>query len=77
MDNVKYFEDLSKSIPYCRKIVLLLFLIRSDKDLLKQGGFLKNDINCLSKEFENIKSEQNKEYLNYIKNEEESVIERF
>ena len=34
MDNVNYFEDLIESIPDCRKIVLLMFLIENDVNLL-------------------------------------------
>ena len=77
MDNVIYFKDLFESIPDYRKIVLLMFLIRDDKNLLKEVGFSKNDINFLSLEFKNILLEEYEEYLDYIKNEEESVIERF
>ena len=36
-----------------------------------------SDINSLNKEFKNILTEQNDEYLSYIKNEEESLIEDF
>ena len=37
---------------------------------------LKGDINFLYKEFKNILIELNEEYLDYIKNEEESIIEK-
>ena len=76
MDNVNYFEDLFESIPDYRKIVLLMFLIKDDKNLLKEVGFSKNNTNQLSLEFENILLEEYEQYLNYIKNEE-SIIERF
>ena len=39
MDNVNYFKDLFESIPDYRKIVLLMFLIKDDKNLLKENGF--------------------------------------
>ena len=74
---MNYFKDLFESIPDYRKIVLLMFLIKDDKNLLKEVGFSKNDINFLSLEFKNILLEEFEEYLSYIKNEEESVIERF
>ena len=77
MDNVNYFKNLFESIPDYRKIVLLMFLIKDDKNLLKAVGFSKNDINLLSLEFKNILLEEYEEYLDYIKNEEESLIERF
>ena len=76
MDNIKYFRDLFESIPDYRKIVLLIFLIQNDKNLLKEIGFSKNDNNRLSIEFKNILIEQHEEWLDYIKNEEESIIEK-
>ena len=76
MDNINYFRDLFESIPDYRKIVLLIFLIQNDKNLLKEIGFSKNDINRLSMEFKNILIEQHEEWLDYIKNEEESNIEK-
>ena len=45
------FKDLFESIPDYRKIVLLMFLIKNDNDLLAECGFLKDDINRLNKEF--------------------------
>ena len=39
-------------------------------------GFNKNDINRLNLEFKNILLEEHEEYLDYIKNEEESIIEK-
>ena len=77
MDHANYFKHLFDSIPDYRKIVLLIFLFQNDNDLLKEYGFLKSDINRLNKEFKTILTEQNEEYLDYIKNEEEAVIERF
>ena len=77
MDDVNYFKDLFESIPDYKKIVLLIFLIKDDKNLLKEVGFSKNDINLLSLEFKNILLEEYENYLDYIKNEEESVIEKF
>ena len=74
---MNYFKDLFESITDYRKIVLLMFLIKDDKNLLKEVGFSKNDINSLSLEFKNILLEEYEVYLDYIKNEEESVIERF
>ena len=72
-----YFGDMFESIPIYRKIVLLMFLIINDCGLLKECGFLKSDINRMSSEFDIILLEQNEEHLNYIKNQEESVIEIF
>ena len=77
MDNGNYFEDLFESIKDYRKIVLLIFLNKDDTNLLKEIDFSKNDINLLSLEFKNILLEEYEIYLDYIKNEEESVIEKF
>ena len=54
MDNSNYFKDIFGSISDFRKIVLLIFLIQNDKNLLKEVGFSKNDINLLNLEFKNI-----------------------
>ena len=77
MDNVNYFKDLFESIPDYRKIVVLIFLIQNDKNLLHEVGFSQRDFNRLSLEFKNILLEEFEEYLSYIKNEEESVLEKF
>ena len=73
----KYFKELFELITDYRKIVLIIFLIKNDDKFLQECGFLMSDINSLNKEFKNILSEQNNEYLSYIKNEEESLIEDF
>ena len=53
-----------ESIPGYRKIVLLMFLIKNDVDLLNESGLLKRDINCLYLEWKkNILMEQKEEYL--------------
>ena len=66
-----------ESIPDYRKIVLLIFLIQNDKNLSKEIGFSKNDINPLNLEFKNFLIEGYEEYLNYVENIEESAIEKF
>ena len=76
MNNINYFKDIFKSIHDYRKIVLLIFLIQDDKNLLKEIGLSENDINLLNLEFENILIEQNENLLSYIKNQEESIIEK-
>ena len=77
MDNENYFKDLFESIRDYRKIVLLIFLIQNDENLLKEIGFSKNDIIRLNLEFKNISLEQNENYLHYVKNREESIIGNF
>ena len=76
MDYENYFKDMFESIPDYRKIVLLLFLIQNDTNFLKEIGFSENDINRLNLEFKNILLKQYEEYLVYIKNQEESIIEK-
>ena len=76
MDNVNFFKDLFQSIADYKKIVLLMFLIKTDVNFLYECGFLKGDINFLYKEFKNILLELNEDYLDHIKNQEESIIEK-
>ena len=77
MASVIYFRDLFEPITDYRKIVLSMFLMKNDNDLLTECGFWKSDINRLCKDFKNILKEQTEEYLDYIKNQEESIIEKF
>ena len=77
MNYENYFKDLFKSIPDYRKIVLLIFLIQNDKNLLKEIGFSENDINSLNLDFKDTLSTEHEKYLYYIKNIEESAIEKF
>ena len=77
MDNTNYFKDLFESIHDYRKIVLLIFLIQNDKNLLKEIGFSKNNINLLNLEFKNILLEEFENYLYYIQNEDETILEKF
>ena len=62
MDNITYFEDMFESIHDYKKIVLLIFSIQIDKNLLKEIGFSKNDIILLNLEFKNILKEQNGDF---------------
>ena len=63
MNNSNYFIDIFESIPDYRKIVLLIFLIQNDKNLLNEIGFSKADINRLNLEF---KKNLLEEYENYL-----------
>ena len=77
MNNEKYFKDIFESIPNYRKIVLLIYLIQNDKSFLQEIGFSKNIINSLNLEFNKVLIHKFEEYLSYIKNEEESILEMF
>ena len=77
MNNEYYFKDIFESIPNYRKVVLLIFLIQNDKNLLKETGFAKADNNNLNLEFKKILLEEFENYLDYIKDQEESILEKF
>ena len=76
MNNSKYFKDIFESIPEYKKIVLLFFLIQNDKNLLLEIGFSERDINHSNLELKNILIEQHEDYLDYVKDQEESIIEK-
>ena len=77
MNYENYFKDIFESIPDYRKFVFLIFIFQIDKKLLREIGFSEHDISCSNLEFKNILIEQHEEYLNCVKNEEESIIESF
>ena len=77
MDTSNYFEDFFESISEYRKIVLLIFLVQNDKNLLKEIRFSKNDNNRLNLELKNTSKEQHEGYSDFVKKEEESILERF
>ena len=77
MKNSNYFKEIFESIPDYRKIILLIFLIQNDKNLLKEIGFSKKDINLLKLELKNILLGEFENYLDYIKDQEESILEKF
>ena len=58
-------ENYLNQYQIIKKIVLLLFLIQNDKNLLEEIGFSKNDINLLNLEFKNILLEELENYLDY------------
>ena len=77
MNCENFFKDSFESIPHYKKIALLLFLFQNDKDLLREVGFSESDFNCLNLEFEIILMEEHEEYLDYVKDLEDSIVERF
>ena len=40
MDDINYFKDMLKSIQDYRKIVLLIFIIKQDNDILIESGYV-------------------------------------
>ena len=77
MKDVKFFKDLFESIPDYKKIVLLIFLNKNDDNFLYECGFPKSDINFLYIEYKKTLLELNEDYLDHIKNQEESILEKF
>ena len=63
MNNENYFKEIFESIHDYKKIVLLIFLIQNDKNLLNEIGCSKNDINLLNLELKKILIEQNEDFL--------------
>ena len=53
-----------------------MFIIEKDKNSLREIGFSKIDIILLNLEIRKFLKEGHEEYLDYIRNEEESIIER-
>ena len=76
MKNSNCFKDFFKSIQDYRKKELLIFLIQNDEILLKEKGISKNDKNQLSLQFKNVKIERLENYLQYVKDQEESIFEK-
>ena len=72
-----FFKDSFESIPHYKKIVFFLFLFQNDKDFLREVGFSESDFNRLNLEFKNILMEEHEEYLEYVKDLEDSFVERF
>ena len=77
MSYENYFKDMFGFFPDYRKIVLLIFLIQNDKNLLKEISFSERDNNRPNLDFRNILIEQHEGYLDYVKHQEESVLEKF
>ena len=75
MNYENYFRDLFESIEDFRKIVLIILFIKKDNSLLDEIGSSGRNITRLNLEFKNILTEQHEQYLDYIKNAEESIFE--
>ena len=54
-----------------------MILIQNDKNLLLEIGFSERDVDRLILEFKNILLEQHENYLDYVKDQEESNFEKF
>ena len=76
MDNLIYFQDLFESIPDYRNLVLVIFLIQNVKKLLLEAGFSERDIIRLNLEFEDILIGEYENYLDFVEDQEESILEK-
>ena len=76
MNYETYFEAMFESIPDYRKITILMLLIENDKNFLLEVDFSERDINRVNLEFRNILIEEHENYIDYVKNEEESLFEK-
>ena len=63
MDDISYFKDIFESIHDYKKMVLIIFSIQNDKNLLREIGFSKNNISLLNLEFKIILLEEFEYYL--------------
>ena len=75
-NDTNFFEDLFESIPDCRIILGIKTLIKNYVDILQECAFLNDDINRLCLEIKKLLLQENEEHLNYIKKEEEPIIEK-
>ena len=48
MNYENYFKQFFESIEDYRKIVILMFIIQNDKNLLHENGFSAHDVNRLN-----------------------------
>ena len=77
MDNINSFKEIFESVPDYRKIVIIIFLIKNDRNLLKEIGFSKSDIIRLFLEFQKFLLGEHEDDLDFIKDQEESILEKF
>ena len=75
MDDINYFKDMLKSIQDYRNIVLSIFIIKQDNDLLLEMGLSDDFINKLYKGCKKILESEIKDYESHIKNLEECILE--
>ena len=64
-----------ESISDYRKIAPSVYLVKTDRNLLHENGFVKCDHDHLCLEFKNILLDHMEEYLEHINNREEAIFE--
>ena len=75
-DYINCFKDFFKSIPDYGKVALLIFGTKGNDNLLVECEFLKFVNKRLYKEFKKLLNEENEDYIDYVKDQEESITER-
>ena len=75
MEDLNYFKDKLLSIRDFKKIVLLIFIIKRDDELLTEMGLSNDFITKLYKKCEKIFKLEMEDYDSHVKNLEESVLE--
>ena len=75
MDDINSFKDMLKSIQQYRKIVLLIFIIKQDNDILKESGMSQTFIEKLKGGCKKILNNESDDYNDHIKTLEESILE--
>ena len=77
MNYENYFKDMFESIPDYTERVLLKLSIKNDEDSIKECGLFRSHITRLNKEYKYILMEQIEKNFDHIKNQEDTVKERF
>ena len=75
MEDISYFKDMLLSIHDYKKIVLIIFIIKRDDELLKEMGLSDDFIEKLYKKCEKTLELETENYSSRIKNLEESILE--
>ena len=75
MEDISYFKEMLLSMHDFRKIVLLIFIIKRDDELLTEMGLSNDFITKLYKKCEKILKLEMEDYESHIKNLEESILE--
>ena len=75
MDDINYFKGLLKSIHDCNKIILLIYIIKQDDNILIESGMSQKVIDKLYSGCKKILNNELDDYNDHIKNVEESILE--
>ena len=76
MEDINYFKELLKSIHDYDKIILLIFIIKKDNDVLLESGMSQKFIDKLYNGCKKVLNNEIDDYNDHIKNLEESILEK-